>query len=274
MSSTIGAPTGADPRPAGGGGAERGPADGSPTRRERLRQELTQDIKDTALAQLAAGGPSAITLRGIARELGVSPAALYGYFASLDDLFTVLIADGFIDQAETVEAVIASRADQPVQDRMLAALYAYRQWALDQEARFRLLYFSPIPGYQAPEDGATHEASLRVSAAFLAILAEGWAEGLLPVPEPGFDIDCSKFEEQFGLVITPDQMRTAVACWGEFHGLVSLEVNDHISDHWVDAEALYAATMRAMLRKSGLPEPSPDITPASVSAELRARGRR
>src|SRR5688572_22843547 len=123
--STIGAPMGAGSGPRGPGGPERAP-DGSPTRRERLRLELTQEIKDTALAQLASGGPSAVTLRGIARELGVSPAALYGYFASLDDLFTALITDGFTDLAEAVESAIASRADAPVPDRLLAGLYAYR----------------------------------------------------------------------------------------------------------------------------------------------------
>ena len=65
------------------------------SRRARLRHELTAAIKDTALRQLTDGGPQAVTLRGIARELEISPAAIYGYFSSLDDLYANVIADGF-----------------------------------------------------------------------------------------------------------------------------------------------------------------------------------
>ncbi|MGE3621818.1 MAG: TetR/AcrR family transcriptional regulator [Acidimicrobiia bacterium] len=241
-----------------------------PTRRERLRQELTRQIKDTALAQLAQGGPGAVGLRAIAREIGVSPTALYGYFASLDDLFTALIADGFHDLADTVGAAADRRKDDPVQDRMLAMLFAYRQWALEHDAWFRLLYFSPVPGYVAPEDGPTLDATLRVSATFLFTMTEAWAQGVLPQPEPGFPLDCSKFHDIFGLPITPDQMRVAVGCWGEFHGMVSLEVNGHIHDDWVETDDLFAVTMRSMMHTAGFPEPSPEVTPAAVRAEIRA----
>lgn len=231
------------------------------TRRERLRQELTAEIKATALRQLEEGGPAAVSLRGIARELSVSPAALYGYVDDLDDLFTALITDGFNALAEAVEGAIAARAGEPAADRVLAGLFAYRRWAIDHKPLFRLLYFSPVPGYVAPEDGPTLAANLRVCAAFLAVLVEAWRAGELEPPEPGMPLDCSKFVELFGIDITPDQLRASIGCWGEFHGLVTLEVNDHVSAAWVDPGELYAAEMRSMLRSFGFADPSPAITP-------------
>jgi AcrR family transcriptional regulator len=239
------------------------------SRRARLRQELTTEIKEVALKQLAQDGPQAVTLRGIARELAISPAAIYSYFESLDDLYTTLIADGFNAQAQQVEDAIAHYSGRSHADRMLAALLAYRLWAVEHPELFRLLYFSPIPGYQAPPDGPTLDASLRVSAAFLALLVDAWQSGIGDELIPGPDVDSSKFEERFHLRISSDQLRTSVSCWGQFHGLVCLEVGGHISAHWTDPAELYEASMRAMLRRAGQQEASADVTTANVTAALK-----
>jgi AcrR family transcriptional regulator len=241
------------------------------SRRERLRQELTADIKSVALRQLADEGPQAVTLRGIARELGISPAAIYSYFASLDDLYTALITDGFNDLAQYVEDAIAHYSDRTHQDRMLAGLLAYRHWAIEHPALFRLLYFSPVPGYEAPADGPTLDAALRVSAAFLVLLVDAWQSGTGPDLIPGPPVDPHKFQVRFELPITSDQLRSSVSCWGQFHGLVCLEVGGHISSHWADPAELYEASMRAMLRRADQPEIAADITTANVTAALANR---
>lgn len=54
----------------------------APNRRARLRAEAIQEIKTIALKLLAEGGPDAISLRAIAREMGMTAGALYGYFAT------------------------------------------------------------------------------------------------------------------------------------------------------------------------------------------------
>jgi hypothetical protein len=140
---------------------------------------------------------------------------------------------------------------------LLAGLLAYRRWALDHAALFRLLYFSPVPDYLPPKEGPTLDASLRVCAAFLRVLVGAWNDGLLPTAQPGPPVDVRKFEERFGLVISSDQLRESVGCWGEFHGLVSLEVGGHINSRWTDAEELYLASMGTMLRRLGLAERRP-----------------
>jgi AcrR family transcriptional regulator len=226
------------------------------TRRERLRAELVESIKEAALAQLEAGGPSAVSLRGIAREIGVSPAAIYGYFDSLDDLFTALITDGFNDQADAIETAVDAHADAPIGTRMFEGLRAYRRFALDNAALFRLLYFAPVPGYEAPEDAPSMTAALRVTVPYLRILAEGWASGELAPPPHGPVVDTSKFEERFGLALTSDQLRSATECWGEFHGLVALELNGAIHESWTDPGELYESNMRAMITRMGMTAPA------------------
>lgn len=241
-----------------------------PTRRERLRQELTAAIKATALRRLAGEGPAAVTLRGIARELEISPAALYGYFESLEDLWGALIADGYHALAAQVEDAMALHRAGGHADQLFAGLLAYRLWALENPELFRLLYFSPIPGYVAPEDGPTLDAALRVSAAFLFVLSEAWAAGEGPPLVPGPEVDNQKFAERFGLHISADELRTAVGCWGEFHGLVCLEVGGHIGAEWTDPAALYEASMRALSARAGLPPPSAALTSVTVAAALAA----
>ena len=241
-----------------------------PSRRDRLRQELTDAIKDTALRQLADDGPQAVTLRGIARELEISPASIYGYFSSLDDLYSNLIADGFNALAQQVEDAVDWHRDGGHADQMLAALLAYRLWALENPELFRLIYFSPIPGYVAPADGPTMDGALRVSAAFLFVLTDAWAGGTTGQLTPGPHVDTEKFAARFGLLITPDQLRAAVACWAEFHGLVCLEVGGHIGCEWTDPAALYESSMRAIVRRVGLPEPSAEISNESIAARISA----
>ena len=65
------------------------------TARERVRAEITREITNAARAQLAASGAAALSLRAVARDLGMVSSAIYRYFASRDELLTALIIDGY-----------------------------------------------------------------------------------------------------------------------------------------------------------------------------------
>jgi AcrR family transcriptional regulator len=231
----------------------------SGTRRERLRAELTAQIKAVAIAQLEAAGPAGVSLRGIAREVGVSPAALYGYFDSIDDLFTALIVDAYNDIADAVESAVAARPPDALGERLWEGIQAYRAWALANPSLFRLLYFTPgyephfSPGDEPPDEGEALTAALRVFVPMLATMLEGYERGLMKPPPSGPHVDTSKFREHFGLDLTPDQLARSTKWWTEFHGFVALEINGHIDPHWVDAEALFAANVRSSIREMGLP---------------------
>ena len=107
-------------------------------------------VKRVALTQLEAGGPPAVALNAIARELGVSGPALYRYFRNRDALLTELVLDAYDD--------LASR-----RSRARTSLpHAYRAWALAQPHRYRLLFAAPLPGYDAhqPELVAAAQRSM------------------------------------------------------------------------------------------------------------------
>src|SRR3954471_20052482 len=93
-------------------------------------------VKRIALRQLEEGGPAAVALNAIARELGVSGPALYRYFRNRDALLTVLVVDAYEDLAAALE---------PSTD-LESFAHAYRAWALAQPHRYRLLYSAPWPG--------------------------------------------------------------------------------------------------------------------------------
>ena len=117
------------------------------TARERARAELSREIKEGARRQLAATGADGISLRAVARELGMASSALYRYYPSRDDLLTALIIDAYDAIGEAAEEAIADEKPDESwgRDRWLAACHAIRGWALDHPHEYALIYGSPVP---------------------------------------------------------------------------------------------------------------------------------
>ena len=144
---------------------------------------MIDEIKQTARRQLAAEGAD-LSLRAIARELGVVSSALYRYFASRDELLTALIIDAYnaIGEAgERADAAITERLD--LTRRWLAVANAWREWALAHPAEYALIHGSPVPGYAAPAD--TIAPASRRFLVIAAIIRDGRQSGVLaPAPAP------------------------------------------------------------------------------------------
>ena len=138
----------------------------SRTARERARAELTQEIKQEARRQLAAHGAQGLSLRAVARELGMVSSALYRYFPSRDELLTALIIDAYDALGEAAEAASAGRPAADIRGRLAATCHAVRDWALAHPHEYALIYGSPVPGYQAPQ--ATIAPATRVAGAMVA----------------------------------------------------------------------------------------------------------
>ena len=240
-----------------------------PTRRERLRAELTADIKAAARRQLEEDGPGAVSWRGIAREVEMSPASLYTYFESLDDLYTHLIADSFSNHAATIATAIDALAGRPLVDRLYAGMLAYRTWGVTHVGEFRLLYDNILTDYEAPADGPTIIANNAVGANYLRLLVEGWRSGELDPAPPGPEVDTTKMTDTHGIDITSDELRTAIGAWGMMHGLTALEVNNHLNTTWIDAGEVYVAEMRTLCRRWGLPDPADDVVELAAEATRR-----
>src|ERR1700704_232657 len=76
------------------------PSTSAPSRRDRLRAQTLAEIREHGVAQLAEGGPAALSLTGIAKAMGMSGPALYRYFASRDDLLVALVEESYEDLSD------------------------------------------------------------------------------------------------------------------------------------------------------------------------------
>jgi AcrR family transcriptional regulator len=264
------------------------------TRRERLRAELISDIKATALAHLREHGADGLSLRAIARDLGVSAPGLYRYYSGRDDLLTALIADSYHDLADHLLVALdadpdelsevdrrpprppqVARPDAGAGERMLVVSRAYRTWSLAHPNEFGLIYGDPIPGYAAPEGGVTVAANRRVASALLRPILEGWRRGLLAIP-PEFEGELGAgaaklrddIAELWGADVPVALGGFALSMWSWLHGFVSLEVFGQF--HWIypdGAGELFEAALRAQLAGAGL-------LPSAAAAEPSHNGGR
>ena len=150
--------------------------------RARNRAAIESEILRVAGDHLAHTGAAALSLRAVARDLGMTPSALYRYVADRDDLLTLLIIDSYTSLADSVEAALDRSAASAAGDRFRTIGRATRGWALDHPHRYALIYGSPVPDYRAPAERTT-EAGTRVPNLLLGVLAD------LPAPpeEPATD---------------------------------------------------------------------------------------
>ncbi|ADI11041.1 TetR family transcriptional regulator [Streptomyces bingchenggensis BCW-1] len=226
------------------------------SRRERLRVETSREIKAIALRQMAEGGPGAISLRGIAREMGMTARAIYSYFPTRDDLITALISGIAASLAEALETASNAVPDTDPGGRLLAWGQALREWALAHPESFRLFYGHPIPGYQPPEDGPVDRTARRVCRELTRLVAAAWPNARHRQPEDTSWADLhpdyvAKIQEDLPDV-PPAAAALALRVWGRMHGLVALEIDGHIHPVAGNPAALHRAEMLDLVGSLGL----------------------
>jgi AcrR family transcriptional regulator len=228
----------------------------APSLRARIRSELTEEIKAVARQRLAADGAN-LSLRGVARDLGMAPSALYRYFPSRDDLLTALIREGYEAVAEAARQAEATVPRADLRGRWLAVGHGVRDWALAHPAEYGLLYGTPVPGYAAPQDTVAPAASVTLTLAGIAAAA-GPADGLLlaPLPEP-VRADLRRLIDQQGGGIGEELLERVFAGWTHLFGLVSFEVFGRL-DGTIEARREYFDhQMRLMADLAGIPADRP-----------------
>src|SRR5215203_3165343 len=123
----------------------------APGIRARVRAEMIDEIKAVATRHLHNDGAN-LSLRAVARDMGMVSSAVYRYFPSRDELLTALILDAYDALGEAVEVAEAAVDRADLRGRWLAACHGARDWALARPAEYALIYGSPVPGYAAPDD--------------------------------------------------------------------------------------------------------------------------
>ncbi len=210
-----------------------------PTRRERVRAQTLDEIKQRALAQVAEGGIGALSLNAVAKGMGMSGPALYRYFASRDDLLAALVTDGYRRLANDVIEAGAQAARRTPEHRLAAMTAAYRAWARAHPQHYALL-FAPRPaGYADPEAGiVAMDDAMRALLEALAALAPA-------APERSDRLDAQlrrwAARRDDGDPLPPHILRLGVLAWTRMHGIVSLELAGVFGDMGLDAGLLLEA---------------------------------
>ena len=228
------------------------------SRRDRLRVQTTAEIKKIALKLLADGGTDAVSLRAIAREMGMTAGAIYSYFATRDDLVTELVGDVYTTAVQAAESARDAVEESNPGGRILAWAQATRAWALANPEGFRLIYGDPVPGYRPPDEGPGKEAELRACTGLVDLVAAAWptAEALEPRDR---EYDWEDFAP--GLVAHvrqdhPDLPAAALAMtlrvWGRMHGLMALEIYGHLRALVHDPATVYRDEMHDLITSLGL----------------------
>ena len=225
------------------------------TARERARAELTREITDAARRQLAEVGAEGLSLRAVARELGMVSSALYRYFPSRDDLLTALITDAYRALGDAAEA-----ADQPVGHptrRWHAVCATVRGWARAHPHEYALIYGSPVPGYQAPHSTVAQAA--RVPLLLVGVLRDAWSAGLLtpPADQPPPGPTLADQLRQLGQTIAPELPRPALNCaliaWTQLFGMISFELFGQLVGSVDPADEFFGHTVAHLGDFLGLP---------------------
>lgn len=220
----------------------------------RLKDQ-TSDLKNKIIAvawkQITESGAAALSLRAIARELSITAPAIYNYFPDRDALVTALIIEAYLSLGDTQ---FTARDAIPAYDpagRIWATGQAYRQWAISDPQRYRLIFGTPIPGYVAPFDQVFPAAARSLGALVSIIECLRTSSRLdctgLPLPPPELDLQFQAWKNHGGEAQVVS-LSVAILIWGRVHGLVSLEIANAFPPYGPSSQALYDYELTTIIR--------------------------
>ena len=221
---------------------------------------LTADrIQEAAWAQMAQHGTAGLSLRGIARQLGVTAPAIYNYFPRLEDLITALIVDAFTALAEAMEAADAAVLSERSYDKILALCLAYRRWAIGHPVHFQLIYGNPIPGYSAPIE-ITIPLARRPFLGMFRWFVRGYETGELSIPDeyhnhyvpPHVTESIAAWKEMSGIEMPDALVILLMSGWSRIHGVVMLELFGHIQPLVGEGPEFFRLEIEAFVRHMGM----------------------
>lgn len=229
-------------------------ANASRSARARVREELAKEILEAARARLAVEGPAGLSLRAVARDLGMVPSALYRYYDSRDALLTALIVEAYRGLGESARAADRSVEPADFPARWFTTTGAIRDWGLAHPQEWALIFGSPVPGYRAPQE--TIEPAAVVYGCVGRLLGDAWRAGRLHPRTRSISADLRVDLERIGELVVgeaPEEVvLAAVVALGHILGAVSLELFGQY-DHAIDArDSLWRAAMELVAGTAGL----------------------
>jgi AcrR family transcriptional regulator len=231
------------------------------SRRDRLRAATREEIIKTARRLLVQDGPGSVSLRAIAREMGMTAPGLYRYFAGREELLQHVVVgiftelSGDIHQATQDAGTACADAShrEVMTAKMVAACREFRRWALSHSAEFGLIF-------GAPPTGIDDECALQFADTFFGLFLELWNQ--LPFPVPGPDeIDAGlrdqliAYRDRLGADLPAGAVLTLVRCWTLLYGAVAMEVFGHLSFTLPDPAPMFDITLGELAQLVGLRYP-------------------
>ncbi|WP_232523710.1 MULTISPECIES: TetR/AcrR family transcriptional regulator [Nocardioides] len=224
------------------------------TSRAENRIEQTRTIQATGRRHLAEVGPAALSLRAIARDVGVVSSAVYRYFPSRDDLLTALIVESYDELGDAVEAADAATDPADLAGRFRALCHAIHDWARTNPHEYALVYGSPVPGYAAPDTTVTSAG--RVTGAFLRLAAASETAGAtVAATRPLTEAERAALEPVRAAVAVPlsdVRLLRWLMAWHTVFGHVSLELFGHMHRGVLDYDAHFSQVVDQLAADLGL----------------------
>jgi len=221
------------------------------------RSATIAQIKAVARQQMTEHGTAGLSLRGIAREMGITAPAIYNYFPRLDDLITALIVDAFTALADFIEAAELHVRSEKCGMKILASYLAYREWAIAHPVDFQLIYGNPIPGYVAPAE-ITVPLARRPFEGLARLFLEAYQTGELVVPAEYVPVPASisahfaTWLPEAGYDFPDALLCLLMSGWARIHGMVMLELFEHLGPVVGHPADFYRYVLGAFLQQLGM----------------------
>jgi AcrR family transcriptional regulator len=242
-----------------------------PSRRDRLRAATIDEIIQTARQLLVKDGPEAVSLRAIAREMGMTAPGLYRYFGSYEELHRHLCAGIFTELGADIHRAIeaaeppAERSDDlraKLTVKMAAACGEFRRWALTHKDEFGLVFGVPLPGLDDGRYDIADECALAFAGTFFALFLELWHKVPFGVPadeqiDPGLRDQLARYRDALGTSIPLGAVMTFLRCWTVLYGAVAMEVFGHMRFALEDPAPMFEITLGDLAALVGLRYPLP-----------------
>ncbi|GHE09108.1 TetR/AcrR family transcriptional regulator [Streptomyces alanosinicus] len=218
--------------------------------RERQRAETKSEILHHARQLLVDEGPAAVSLRAIAREMGMTAPGLYRYYADHRELVQALTASLYDELAAALEHSRDQAPEQSPRARFTATAHALRTWALSHKPEFALIFSKPMPDADCAPGDPCHTASWRFGGVFVGLMLEFWRAGTLPLPktgvlDPDWLVQLEEMREHLGSEQPPlEALYVFVLAWSRLYGMVSMEVFGHLDFALTDPEPLFEHNLR------------------------------
>lgn len=228
------------------------PSDGRPlSRRDRTRLATVEEIKDAARHLLSTEGDGAdLSLRAVAREVGMTPSAIYRYFESRQDLLDALALDAFASVSGALQEAVDAHAGTEWFERSVAVCHAYRTWCLEHDAEFTLIFRTDRPATTASVSWREH--LLRFYSIPFALLAQDVANGDVVVADETEPAQVQPELLALGIESVPEGVNghhvdALTSIWAAVHGHVCLELFGHIGLVMVDETQAFDRHVRRVL---------------------------